>query len=413
MAGSGGAPGRRAFARPFHGWVVVAAAHVVMAIGFGVAYSFAAFFPALQAEFQANRGDVALIFSLSGFLYFSLGALSGPLADRFGPGRVIAGGMVLVGIGLLAASRAETLGQIYLTYSLAVGIGVGFAYVPAVGAVQRWFVARRGFASGVAVAGIGVGTLAMPPLAAWLIALDGWRGGYLWLGLLSIVVGGGSALLIEHPPDGATVPKETAARSTGMTLGAALRSAPFWLIFIAAGTTSFGMFIPFVHVAAYSVDHGHSATTGVLLVSLIGVGSILGRFVLGGIADRVGRRRAFAAMFVGMAVMELVWLASTGIVPLAAFAILFGAFYGGFVALAPALLADYFGARHISSILGLAYSSVAVGTLVGPTLAGYAFELAGTYTLPIGAAIALNLVALGALAKLPDPARWRGPADRS
>ena len=152
MAGSGGAPGRRAFARPFHGWVVVAAAHVVMAIGFGVAYSFAAFFPALQAEFQANRGDVALIFSLSGFLYFSLGAVAGPLADRFGPGRAIAGGMVLVGIGLLAASRAETLGQIYLTYSLAVGIGVGFAYVPAVGAVQRWFVARRGFASGASVA---------------------------------------------------------------------------------------------------------------------------------------------------------------------------------------------------------------------------------------------------------------------
>ncbi len=409
--------------RPFYGWVVVCAAHVVMLIAFGVAYSFAAFFPALQAEFQATRGDVALIFSLSGFLYFALGALSGPLADRVGPRRVIAGGMVLVGAGLVATSRAEALWQVYLTYSLAVGIGVGFAYVPAVGAVQRWFVARRGLASGVAVAGIGVDTLAMPPLAAWLIALDGWRGGYLWLGLLSIVVGGGAALLIEHSPerrglapDGNAAPAAAAvpgAMAADMTLGAALRSAPFWLIFIAAGTTSFGMFIPFVHLAAYTVDHGHSATTGVALVSLIGVGSIAGRFALGGIADRFGRRRAFTAMFVGMTVMELVWLGSTGIVPLAAFAVLFGAFYGGFVALAPALLADYFGARHISSILGFAYSSVAVGTLVGPTLAGFAFDLAGSYALPIGAAIALNLVALVAMAMLEEPERWRGAADGS
>lgn len=414
MTDNAGAPGRwrRAAGRPFYGWVVVAAAHMVMLIGFGVAYSFAAFFPALQAEFQANRGDVALIFSLSGFLYFGLGALSGPLADRFGPRRVICAGMVLVGIGLVAASRAETLWQIYLTYSLAVGIGVGFAYVPAVGAVQGWFVARRGLASGFAVAGIGIGTLVMPPVAVWVIALDGWRSAYLWLGLLSVVVGGAAALLIKHAPE-APADATDGTVAAGATLAVALRSRPFWLICIAAGATSFGIFIPFVHLAAYAVDHGHSATTGVLLVSLIGAGSIAGRFVLGGLADRFGRRHAFTGMFVGMTAMLLVWLGSTGLALLAAFAVLFGAFYGGFVALAPALLADYFGSRHISSILGAAYSSVAIGTLVGPTLAGFAFDLAGTYTLPIAAAVVLNLVAVGAMAMLKDPEPRRGGTDGS
>ena len=98
--------------------------------------------------------------------------------------------------------------------------------------------------------------------------------------------------------------------------------------------TSFGIFIPFVHLAAYAVDHGHSQATGVALISLIGVGSIAGRFLLGGVADRFGRRLSFAVMFVGMAVMLVFWLAATGIVALAAFAVLFGTFYGGFVALA-------------------------------------------------------------------------------
>ncbi|MFP3711765.1 MFS transporter, partial [Paraburkholderia sp. SIMBA_009] len=76
---------------------------------------------------------------------------------------------------------AHTLLQVYVAYGLGVGFGVGCAYVPAVGAVQRWFVRRRGFASGLAVAGIGVGTLVMPPLASALIAHVGWRGAYVTL----------------------------------------------------------------------------------------------------------------------------------------------------------------------------------------------------------------------------------------
>ena len=403
--------------RPFYGWVVVASGFLVMLLGFGVAYSFAAFFPALQAEFQASRGDVALIFSLCGFLYFGLGAVSGPLADRLGPRWVVAAGMALVGAGLLAASRAETLWQVYLTYGLVVGVGVGFAYVPAIGAVQHWFVARRGLASGLAVTGIGVGTLAMPPLADWLIALGGWRGAYLWLGIAVIVIGGAAALLIENSParrglapDGAALDDamlaKPAAVAGGIAVGAALRTGPFWLLFVAATVTSFGIFIPFVHLAAYAVDHGHSQATGVALISLIGVGSIAGRFLLGGVADRFGRRLSFAGMFVGMAVMLVFWLAATGIVALAAFAVLFGTFYGGFVALAPALTADYFGGRNISAIIGLLYSGVGLGTLLGPTLAGVAFDLTGSYTLPIAAGAALNLVAIAAMLAMQDPARW-------
>ena len=83
--------------------------------------------------------------------------------------------MALTGIGLAAASIARTLPEVYLAYGLGVGVGVGLAYVPAVGAVQRWFIERRGFAGGLAVSGIGVGTLVVPPVAAFLIERVGWR----------------------------------------------------------------------------------------------------------------------------------------------------------------------------------------------------------------------------------------------
>jgi MFS family permease len=186
--------------RAFYGWFVVAAAFAVTFVGFGSAYAFSAFIDSLQKDFAASRGSISLVFSLAGFLYFALGVVTGPLADRLGARRLVVIGMVLTAVGLALASVARTLGEVYLAYGLGVGLGIGCSYVPAVGAVQRWFLRRRGFASGIAVSGIGVGTLAVPPLAALLIAVVGWRNAYLALAGLVAVLGIAMALLIEDDP---------------------------------------------------------------------------------------------------------------------------------------------------------------------------------------------------------------------
>ncbi len=180
--------------------MVVAGAFAVLFVGFGVAYSFAAFFHSLRDEFEATRGDISLVFAITGFLYFGLGAISGPLADRVGPRRVVLAGVLLIVLGLVLASAAQQLWQVYITYSLGVGVGVGLAYVPVVGAVQQWFVKRRGLASGLAVAGIGTGTLAVPLLAAAGIELWGWRETYLLLAALTLLVGVPAARAVEGSP---------------------------------------------------------------------------------------------------------------------------------------------------------------------------------------------------------------------
>ena len=151
-------------------------------------------------NFAASRGSVSLVFSLAGFLYFGLGFVSGPLADRWGSRSMAILGMLLLGVGLALASAARSLTQVYVDYGLGVGLGVGFSYVPVVGAVQRWFVKQRGLASGLAVSGIGVGTLVMPPVAAFLIEAFGWRTAYLVLGGSAAVVGAAMSLMIENDP---------------------------------------------------------------------------------------------------------------------------------------------------------------------------------------------------------------------
>lgn len=387
--------------RLFHGWLVVAGAFAVTFVGFGSAYTFSAFVEPLQADFGASRGSVSLVFSLAGFLYFGLGVVSGPLADRWGSRRLAVLGMILTGLGMAVASVAGSLTQIYLAYGLGVGLGVGFSYVPAVGAVQRWFVRRRGFASGLAVSGIGVGTLVMPPLAALLIGTLGWRSAYLVLGCLAAAVGVGMALLIENDPrDRGLAPDGDApgadgpsAQPHGFSVRKAVTSRRFAGLYAACLICSFGLFVPFVHLVPYAVDHGVAQASAVLLLGVIGVGSTAGRFFLGGLADRLGRALALFAMFLGMALALAIWALSAGFWPLAVFAFAYGVFYGGFVALLPALVMDYFGGRNVSGIIGILYTSVAFGTLVGPSAAGFAFDISRSYMLPILVGIAGNLIA--------------------
>jgi MFS family permease len=391
--------------RVFDGWLVVAGAFAVTFMGFGSAYTFSAFVESLQRDFGASRGSVSLVFSLAGFLYFGLGVVSGPLADRWGSRRLAVAGMILLGLGLAAASMARSLTEIYLAYGLGVGLGVGASYVPVLGAVQRWFVRRRGFASGIAVSGIGVGTLAMPPLAAFLIEALGWRNAYLILGLLAAVIGGGLALLIENdprdrglgpdgdPPPVAKISAASSAKPEGASVREAITSRRFVALYAACLICAFGVFVPFVHLVPYALDHGVAQSSAVLLLGVIGVGSTAGRFFLGGLADRIGRGPSLLLMYLGMALALMIWVISTGIWSLAAFAFVFGVFYGGWVAVLPALVMDYFGGRNVSGIIGILYTSVAFGTLIGPSTAGFAFDLRHSYTLPILASVGANVIA--------------------
>jgi MFS transporter, OFA family, oxalate/formate antiporter len=147
-----------------------------------------------------------------------------------------------------------------------------------------------------------------------------------------------------------------------------------------------------------------------VLLGLIGVGSTAGRFFLGGLADRMGRPRALIVMFAGMALSLAIWALSRNFWGLAAFAFAYGIFYGGFVAILPALVMDYFGGRNVSAIIGVLYTSVALGTLIGPSAAGFAFDFSHSYMLPILGSVAANVVAAGIVAFISEAAAPKAPA---
>ena len=377
-----------------YGWVVVAAAFTLMFVGFGAAYSFAAFFTAFEAEFGASRGHIALVFSVAAFIWFASGAPGGVLADRYGARRVTLAGVICLAAALAIASLADSVTTLYVTYSIGIGVGVGLVYVPSVGAVQPWFGANRALASGLAVAGIGAGNIAGPLLAERWIVQFGWRGAYVALALFSLVLGGAAAIAIRSKP------VERARPVAGTSLRPALRTPQFWLLYASLILSCIGLFVPMVHLGPFARDVGLTAAQGVTLVSLIGFGSLLGRFTIGGFADRLGRVLSLTLTYVGLGLMLLVWLSGTHFWLLAFFAVVFGMCYGAAVALLPTIVMDLYGARAVSGIIGFLYTGAGVGTLLGPWLAGVAFDVLGSYRWPIVAAAVFSFLAAAAVLPL-------------
>jgi len=344
-------------------WMVVAAAFLALFVVFGIVYSFGAFFDSMAEDFGTGKGATALMFSITTAWYFGLGLVAGKAADRFGPRPLLIVAAVVLGVALVLTSRVPSIWLGYLTYGVGVGIAVACAYVPMVATVGAWFVQRRTAALGVAVAGIGVGTLVMAPISERLIDAHGWRTAYLVLGLAGAALVLVASLGAWRPP--VTVVQEP------VPLGLIVRQRGFVILYTATALVSASLFVPFVFIKDYSTDQGVDDAAATALVGVIGASSVVGRLGLGALGARLGATRLMQLSFAIMAASFLIWLtAGDSYGRLVLFAIVMGVAYGGFIALAPAVTAGLFGTVGLGAILGALYTAAAVGGLVGPPLAG-------------------------------------------
>ena len=375
------------------GWRAVAVAFAAMATTFGVAYSFGAFLLPVSRDLGAGRGATAAVFSLTTLAFFGLGALSGPAVDRFGPRRVVLVGALSLGLGLLLTSRATSLWQAYVGHGLGVGLAVACCYVPMVAVVGGWFERRRTVAVGVAVSGIGLGTLVGAPAAAALIDAVGWRDAYLALAAGGVTVLLGCAALVRAAP--------VAADAVAVPLLPRLRTRTYGVLYASGLLLSVALFVPFVHLPAYAQSRGTGAVAAAALVGVIGAASVVGRLGLGALAARSGVLRTYQGCFVLMASSFALWLSAPPYAGLVLFAVLLGVGYGGFVALGPPLVAEAFGVQGLGSLLGVLYTSSALGSAVGPPLAGVLIGGGDGYRTAVAVALGVSVLAAGLVMRVP------------
>lgn len=396
-----GAPGLR-MKRPFFGWIVVGAASSVLALSYGVQFSFGVLIADIERETGWTRTETSLAYSVYVLSYSVLSYAAGSLTDRWGPRRVIAIGGIMLGVGYVGTGLASQLWQFHVGLGLLAAVGMSAAFVPCNVTVVRWFVRRRGRALSIASAGTSVGGLVAPPVAGALAAAHGWRTAYVVLGL---VVGGwlvaASRLMVASPEsrglsaDGDPPPPEPVALGlSGATVPAALRTPAFWLIGAMFSCSWIAVFVPLVHVAPFADSLGVSRGLAATAVSAIGLGGLAGRLATGAISDRVGRLPALTTVLVVQALAFAGFAASRAAAPVLAAALAFGLAYGGTTTLFPAVVGDRFGRAHAGAIVGLLFAGGGSVSALGPTIAGYLYDATNSYRLSFLLSGAANVVAV-------------------
>jgi len=403
--------------RVFYGWIVLAAAVAIVAVGIGIIMSLAVFLKPLEEEFGWSRSLISGV-ALVNWLIFGLGAFVwGTLSDRIGTRRVVGLGVVLLGLAMLLSSRVGAAWQLYVAFGILGAAGSSAFYVPLSATATRWFATRRGLALGLLNAGMGLGIMIVPPAARALITALGWRAAFALFGLLTWAVGLAVIRWIhDRPADlglqeygaGASLSGPPATPARRFTVGQTLRHPAFWLI----GLVHFGCCAahsgPIFHMVTHAMDLGVPRMAAAVMLGLSGATSIGGRISSGLLADRFGAKPALVGMLALQAVTLSTYLAARDQVPLFAVALAFGFTYGGAMPLYALVAREYFGERVIGTAFGGIFFISAIGMGLGAYAGGLVFDWLGSYwTLYLGSTlvgVAAVLAALGLRAPGPVPA---------
>lgn len=409
----------------FYGWIIAVISFLTLAISFGVRASFSVFYVAILNEFGWARADTALIFSTGIIVYGLMSPLAGSFVERFGPRRVLLVGSLMLGLGMAGCSQANTIWHFCLLYGGVGSLGIALVgYVPNSAILANWFVKRRGAAFGILNAGFGLcGSVTL--LAQWLISTVGWRMAFLVLSVIPpTIVAPLTLIFIRHRPqdigllpDGASrvEPDEAEAAQESpllldeegaqneWTVPKAVRTYRFWALFLTSFFVwGFGCSIIFVHQIAFFVDIGFTAVFAASIAFFHGAVSLIGN---GGglLSDRIGREKIFSLACAGIVLGTFLLItikdtSSPWLVYL--FAVIFGLGVGGVGPAFTASVADIFHGRSFGVINGLVETGFAAGAIFGPWLAGYIYDVNGSYTLAffililaVGAAIACMWIA--------------------
>ena len=370
------APRQRAFN---YGWVVVGACAALLAITYGLMYSYGVFFKPLEAYFKWNRETLSAVYSISFLVRGAVAIFVGWLADKYGPTKIMVACGLFLGAGLVLSGRVTDLKQFWLTYGVLEAIGLSGTFGVGTAIVSRWFAKRRGLALGIVSTGSGIGTLFVVPGVQALIDAYDWPKTFAICGFAAgAAMIALSFLLIPKPPRAESA-EAKAESERGTPLWQAVRD-PRMLLFMGAILTFFFCIqIVMVHLVNYATDLKISPIVAATFISVIGAVSIGGRLLTGAATDRTGiyptliLTRAFL-------IVSFVWLLFTKqIWAFYVFAVLAGFPYGGEIPQVPLFIGRYWGTRTMATLVGANTFVITIGGALGSWGAGAIYDATASY----------------------------------
>ena len=386
-------------------WVVLIVAFITLVLGYAIRNCFSVFYPTIVEEFGWQRGNTALIFSISVIVYGLTAPVAGGLADRFGPRIILPIGSIIMGGGIALCSRATTQWEFYLFYGVLAATGLSLAgWTPLTVIVSNWFVNNRGLSFGILSAGFG-GSLVYATLAQFLISTFGWQTAYIIIGgsSIAIIVPLCGFFIRERPkstilstddmmPSSETsgnlenrnTPEKLEQRwsKTTWTLTRAMKTYQYWLLFF-MGFCLLGIaeYLAIAHGVYFFRDVGYRPMLAANVYSMFGITFVLGN-ICSFLSDRLGREKVFilGCLLCLLAVCLLFFIQDSSRPWMGFFYAVFFGFGMGiaapvfFTTVADLFLGKYFGAIQGTIILG-----VSLAGAVAPWLGGFLHDKTGNY----------------------------------
>jgi len=401
--------------RTHYRWIIVAAGGLLGCVAIGALFSLPVLLRPIAQETGWSTTGISSAMTFA-FLALALGSIAwGHLSDRLGPRIVVLAGSLLLTSGLALASLATSLAAFQLLFGVIVGISAAAIFAPMMACVTGWFDTRRALAVSLVSAGMGMAPMTMSPLAAWLVGIHGWRTSLQIIAALVVAIMVPVALLIRRPPalanaTLAATPPSGATGESGLSIGQAVRSAPFLILvsisFLSCATHSG----PIFHTVSYAVTCGIPLMAAVSIYSLEGLAGMGGRLVFGLLGDRFGAARVLVLALLAQAIVALGYVYARDLASFYTVAALFGFTYAGVMPLFAVIARENFPLRMMGTVIGATTMASSLGMALGPVVGGLIYDTFASYAWLFIGAFALGLGAfLAALAFTRLPRRQMVP----
>jgi MFS family permease len=376
-------PTRPAALSPSRSWILLGGAFATFSISAGFMHAYTVFLVTFIGAFGWGRAEVSIAYSVSQMVSGISSPLVGFLVDRLGPRRLILMGGVLLAVGLLASSLSQSLWHVIVLYGVVMTIGANclgmVAFVPL---LSRHFVRNRGMAVAVLQSANGFARAFSAPLTTMMISGLGWRGAYLWQGVfMTLLILPLAAIFRGTGPTRASRAQQQ-TDTEGWTVRQAMRTPHFWLLGAVYMFTGLGSFLVALHQLAFAVDVGFDKLYAAWVLGMGAFLSLPGVIITGTISDYIGRELSAVVTYgtsiigVGCALLihspdqhVLLWL----------HACFFGLTWGARGPAITAKTADLFPGPNLGAILGVITIGTGLGSASGSWLAGYVFDVTGSY----------------------------------
>jgi MFS family permease len=381
--------------REHYRWVIVAAGGLLGCVAIGALFSLPVLLRPIALDTGWSTTGISAAMTIA-FVALAVGSIGwGTLSDRVGARSVVLVGSLLLSAGLVLASLSTSLVTFQLCFGAVVGVSAAAIFAPLMACVTGWFETRRSLAVSLVSAGMGMAPLTMSPLVAWLVQTHDWR---TTLQIVAAVVAGVMlpvALLVRRPPALAQA-ATAAAHEPGLSVGQAVRSAPFLILVLTSFLTCATHSGPIFHTVSYAVTCGIPLMAAVSIYSLEGLAGMGGRLVFGLLGDRFGAARTLVVALLAQAVVVLGYLFARKLGSFYTVAALFGFTYAGVMPLFAVIARDNFPLRMMGTVIGGTTMASSAGMALGPVLGGliydsfssYAWLFIGAFALGIGSFLA-------------------------